>query len=165
VATRASGMKKNAYGNIEDLLLHVRMVSPRGTVEKFCGPVPRISAGPDPHHFILGSEGSLGVITEVTLKIRPLPKVKRYGSLVFPDFDAGVAALREVALRRAQPASIRLMDNEQFRFGHSLRPPSASSLWASLSAMAKQAYLSKWKGLDLDRICVATLLFEGQSTL
>jgi len=79
-------MKKNTYGNIEDLLVSVRMISPAGTVEK-CGgksagdhhrPVwPRISAGPDPVALILGSEGSLGVITEVTLKIRPLPPVKR----------------------------------------------------------------------------------------
>ena len=50
-------MKKNTYGNIEDLLVHVKMVTPTGTVEKFCQ-VPRISSGPDIHHFILGSEGN-----------------------------------------------------------------------------------------------------------
>lgn len=96
VATRASGMKKNTYGNIEDLLVHVRMVTPKGIIEKYCQ-VPRISAGPDIHHFILGSEGTLGVITEVVLKVRPLPACKKYGSVVFPDFASGVACLREVA--------------------------------------------------------------------
>ncbi|KAK6023531.1 hypothetical protein OSTOST_10677, partial [Ostertagia ostertagi] len=59
--------------------------------------VPRISSGPDIHHVIMGSEGTLGVVTEVTIKVFPLPEVKRYGSLVFPDFNHGVAFFREVA--------------------------------------------------------------------
>ena len=68
VATRASGMKKNRYGNIEDLLVHVRMVTAKGTLEKSVQ-VPRISNGPDMHDIILGSEGTLGVITEATFKV------------------------------------------------------------------------------------------------
>ena len=115
VATRASGMKKNIYGNIEDILVRVRMVTARGTVEKSCQ-VPRMSTGPDIHHFIMGSEGTLGVITEVSLRIRPLPECKVYGSIVFPTFDIGVACVREIAKQRCAPASIRLMDNEQFVF-------------------------------------------------
>ena len=77
-------------------VVHVRTVTPRGVIEKNCL-VPRISAGPDLHHFIMGSEGTLGVITEVTMKIRPVPEVKKYGSIVFPDFESGVACLREIA--------------------------------------------------------------------
>lgn len=119
VATRASGMKKNVYGNIEDLLVHVKMVTPVGTAERSCQ-VPRISSGPDIHHFILGSEGTLGVITEVTLKVRPLPEVQKYGSIVFPDFEPGVKFLREIAKQQLKPASVRLMDNEQFIFGNIL---------------------------------------------
>ena len=56
VATQASGMKKNVYGNIEDLVVHVRMVTPTGVLEKSCQ-VPRMSCGPDFNHIILGSEG------------------------------------------------------------------------------------------------------------
>lgn len=56
MATRASGMKKNIYGNIEDLVVRVRMVSPRGTLDRACLG-PRVSAGPDLNHVILGSEG------------------------------------------------------------------------------------------------------------
>uniref|UniRef100_A0A8B9J6L6 Alkylglycerone-phosphate synthase n=1 Tax=Astyanax mexicanus TaxID=7994 RepID=A0A8B9J6L6_ASTMX len=56
VATRASGMKKNIYGNIEDLVVHIKMVTPRGVIEKSCQG-PRMSTGPDIHHFIMGSEG------------------------------------------------------------------------------------------------------------
>lgn len=89
VATRASGMKKNQYGNIEDLLVHLTIVTPKGTLSKNCL-VPRISNGPDIHHFVLGSEGTLGVIVDATLKIRPLPKCRKYGSVAFPSFDDGI---------------------------------------------------------------------------
>lgn len=158
VATRASGMKKNTYGNIEDLLVHVRMVTPRGTLEKGCR-VPRISCGPDFEQIVLGSEGSLGVVTEVVLKIRPLPKCTKYGSLVFPDFDSGVRCMREVARQRCQPSSIRLMDNEQFQFGQALRP--SPSYFSFFLDGIKHAYLFRFKGFDMHTMCVATLLYEG----
>ena len=58
---------------------------------------PRNSIGPDIQHFMLGSEGILGVITEVTFRIRPVPEVRKYGSVVFENFEKGVAFLREVA--------------------------------------------------------------------
>ncbi|KAH8403739.1 hypothetical protein KR215_001984 [Drosophila sulfurigaster] len=158
VATRASGMKKNVYGNIEDLVVRVRMVTPSGTLERECS-APRVSCGPDFNHVILGSEGTLGVITEVVLKVRPLPPVQRYGSLVFPDFEQGIRFMREVALRRCQPASVRLMDNEQFVLGQSLKPE--KSWLASCVDALKQRYVTSWKGIDLEHICAATLLFEG----
>ncbi|GJQ82270.1 hypothetical protein Trydic_g19468 [Trypoxylus dichotomus] len=158
VATRASGMKKNIYGNIEDLLVNVRMVTPKGVLEKDCQ-VPRLSCGPDFNHVVMGSEGSFGVITEVTLKVRPLPQCKRYGSIVFPDFESGVRCMREVAKERCQPASIRLMDNEQFKFGQSLKPV-ASYLSTFLDGL-KKFYVTRIKGFDIDSMVVMTLLFEG----
>jgi alkyldihydroxyacetonephosphate synthase len=65
--------------------------------------VPRISCGPDINEFILGSEGTFGVVTEVTMKIRKLPPVTTYGSVVFPSFSEGVAALREVSIHPSCP--------------------------------------------------------------
>lgn len=56
VATRASGMKKNVYGNIEDLVVQMKVATPRGTFERYPAG-PRISAGPDVHHMMMGSEG------------------------------------------------------------------------------------------------------------
>ncbi|KTG47853.1 hypothetical protein cypCar_00009113 [Cyprinus carpio] len=159
VATRASGMKKNIYGNIEDLVVHIKMVTPRGVIEKSCLG-PRMSTGPDIHHFILGSEGTLGVVTEVTMKIRPIPEYQKYGSVVFPNFQQGVACLREVARQRCAPASIRLMDNEQFQFGHALKPQ-VSSIFMSFLDGLKKFYITKFKGFDPHHLCVATLLFEG----
>nr|XP_019594889.1 PREDICTED: alkyldihydroxyacetonephosphate synthase, peroxisomal [Rhinolophus sinicus] len=159
VSTRASGMKKNIYGNIEDLVVHIKMVTPRGIIEKSCQ-VPRMSTGPDIHHFIMGSEGTLGVITEATIKIRPIPEYQKYGSVAFPNFEQGVACLREIAKQRCAPASIRLMDNQQFQFGHALKPQ-VSSIFTSFLDGLKKFYITKFKGFDPNQLSVATLLFEG----
>ncbi|CAH1996032.1 unnamed protein product [Acanthoscelides obtectus] len=154
-------MKKNTYGNIEDLVVHVKMVTANGVLEKGCQ-VPRLSCGPDFNHVILGSEGSLGVVTEVVIKIRPLPQCRKYGSVVFPNFETGVKYMREVAKRRLQPASIRLMDNDQFKFGMILKPE--ESYFGIILDGIKKFYITKIKGFDVDQMCVMTLLFEGDET-
>ncbi|XP_053124277.1 alkyldihydroxyacetonephosphate synthase, peroxisomal isoform X2 [Hemicordylus capensis] len=145
--------------DLERQVVHIKMVTPRGVIQKSCQG-PRMSTGPDIHHFILGSEGTLGVVTEVTIKIRPVPEYQKYGSVVFPNFERGVACLREVAKQRCAPASIRLMDNEQFQFGHALKPQ-VSSIFTSLLDGLKKFYITKFKGFDTNLLCVATLLFEG----
>ncbi|XP_072931713.1 alkylglycerone-phosphate synthase [Epargyreus clarus] len=160
VATRASGMKKNTYGNIEDLVVQTKVVTPIGVIEKSCR-VPRISCGPEWEHVVMGSEGCLGVVTEVTLKIRPLPAVVRYGSLVFPDWTSGFYFEREVARQRLQPSSIRLMDNEQFRLGHVMK--TKSSWGGILLDGLKRFYITKIKGFDPEKLCVVTLLMEGSA--
>jgi len=63
VATRASGMKKNVYGNIEDLVVDAKMVTSRGIIEKN-SKVPRVSSGPDFQQIILGSEGMFTLIAK-----------------------------------------------------------------------------------------------------
>lgn len=158
VATRASGMKKNIYGNIEDLVVQLKMVTTKGVLQRNCL-APRISCGPDFNQIILGSEGTLGVVTEVVLKVSHLPKVKTYGSLIFPNFSCGVRCLREVAARKCQPSSIRLIDNDQFKFGQALK--SKPTFFGSIIEGMKKAYITKLKGFDLNKMCVATLLFEG----
>jgi alkyldihydroxyacetonephosphate synthase len=158
VATRASGMKKNVYGNIEDLVVQVKMVTSKGVLERNIA-APRVSCGPDFNQIILGSEGTLGVITEVLIKVRPVPPVKKYGSLVFPDFESGVKCLREIAKKRCQPASIRLIDNEQFVFGQALKLD--GGFFSHVVDKLKKFALTSIKGYDLKKLTVATLLFEG----
>jgi len=151
-------MKKNVYGNIEDIVIRVKMVTPKGVLERNIS-APRVSCGPDFNQLILGSEGTLGIVTEVVVKVRPLPPVKKYGSLVFPDFESGVRCLREIARKRCQPASIRLMDNEQFVFGQALKLD--TGIFANFVDGLKKFILTKVKGYDLTKVSVATLLFEG----
>ncbi|KAJ8981180.1 hypothetical protein NQ317_017273, partial [Molorchus minor] len=158
VATRASGMKKNIYGNIEDLLVHVKVVTPKGVLEKNCQ-VPRLSCGPDFNHIIMGSEGSLGVITEVAIKIRPLPQCRKYGSIVFPNFEMGVKCMREIAKHKLQPASIRFMDNDQFKLGLILKPE--QSYFEYIVDELKKLYVTRIQGFDSEQMCVMTLLFES----
>lgn len=68
-------MKKNAYGNIEDIVVDAVVVTPRGTLNQRSS-APRVSSGPSLQQLVLGSEGTLGIITQVTLKVKPLPEVK-----------------------------------------------------------------------------------------
>ena len=63
------------------------------------------------------------MVTEAVMRIRPLPETAQYGAFLFPDLATGVRFLREVARHRCAPSSIRLVDNEQFRFGLALKPP------------------------------------------
>lgn len=162
VATRASGMRKNRYGNIEDIVVKIKFVTAKGTMEKSVQ-VPRVSFGPDIHQIIMGSEGILGVVTEVVLRLRPRSEVTRYGSMIFPNFEAGVACMHDVAMQRLQPVSIRLVDNLQFQFGQALKP--ATDGWVHKAGdKAKKWYVTQHLKFDPNVMVAATLLFEGTKT-
>ena len=67
-------------------------------------------------------QGTLGVITEAIVRVCKKPPVVSYGSVIFPDFESGVACCHEVAMKRHAPVSFRLVDNMQFQFGQALKP-------------------------------------------
>ena len=96
ISTRASGMKKNTYGNIEDIVQGITFVTPTGTFKKN-EHWPRISAGPDFNQLILGAEGNLGVVTEAIIKIRPVPEIQQFDSIIFPNFENGVKFMEEMS--------------------------------------------------------------------
>lgn len=89
VSTRASGMKKNKYGNIDDIIVSIKIATPIGTFQKGQNS-PRVSSGPDIHQFVLGHEGNLGIITECIIKVRPIPEARVYESIIFHEFDLGI---------------------------------------------------------------------------
>ena len=160
VSTRASGMKKNVYGNIEDIVVNFKLVTPTGILQTG-GDFPRISAGPAVMQMAMGAEGTLGVVTEVLVRLRAKPVTQKYSSVVFADFTHGVMAMREVARRRCAPASIRLMDNMQFQFGQALKAQSDNPMRDEIMGTIQKAYLFNWEKLEQDKMCAATLLFEG----
>jgi len=160
VATRASGMKKNTYGNIEDIIIGCRCVTPTGVMES-ASLVPRQSVGPDPLQLVLGSEGTMGIITDVVVKVKQLPTARAYGSVVFPSFTAGVAFMRELAAKQAQPASVRLVDNEQFQFGQALKAKPHNPLMTAVKDTLQKAYVTRVAGFEPSSMVAATLLFEG----
>ena len=114
IATRASGGLSNRYGSIEDLVLGVRLISPVRTIE--VPALPRQSHGPSLKELILGSEGALGVITQATLRVHPVPVVHRYASRLFHTFAEGVGALRSMARDDALPDMAYLADPEETLF-------------------------------------------------
>jgi len=109
VATRASGQYSTAYGNIEDVLLGLEVVLPDGQVLR-TRRTPRASAGPDLRQLFLGSEGILGVVTEVTFSLRPLPEASRGQAFHFADLAAGVEAIRRFMRVGWRPPVVRLYD-------------------------------------------------------
>lgn len=163
VSTKASGMKKNTYGNIEDIVQAITLVTPTGTFERY-NQCPRVSHGQELNHFILGHEGNLGVITECILRVREVPEAKVYGSIVFPDFDNGQKFMREIGRSRVWPASIRLVDNMQFQLGQVLKPES-DSRWQTIVDAIKKFYVLKIKGFEVESMCACTLVFEGTKEL
>ena len=96
---------------------------------------------------VMGSEGNFGIITEAVLRIRPIPAVKRYGSILFYNFETGMKFMEEMAKHRIYPASIRLVDNTQFQFGQALKPESESKSEEIVDAI-KKYYVLNIKGFD-----------------
>ena len=158
IATNASGMKKNRYGNIEDIVENVTMVTPNGVVEQQVS-MPRISIGMRPQNILFGSEGNLGLITKAVIRIHKQPEVTRYGSIVFPNFETGVKFLYELSQTGVFPASIRLLDNVQFRFGSALKPK-PTTMDKIMSEIQKLVVVNL-KGFDPHELCAATVLMEG----
>jgi alkyldihydroxyacetonephosphate synthase len=160
IATNASGMKKNRYGNIEDVVENVTMVTPQGVIEHLTN-MPRVSMGVEPRHLAFGSEGNLGLITRAVIRIHELPEVKEYGSYVFRDFKTGTAFLYDLSRAGALPASIRLVDNVQFRFGQALKARPTGQ--QKLMSRVQQTFLESIKGFDLRQISAATVVMEGSA--
>ena len=158
IATNASGMKKNRYGNIEDLVLDVTVVTAGGILRRTAA-APRESVGLDVRRMLFGSEGTLGIVTSAVVKIFPLPEVQEYDSVLFRTFEEGFAFVRAVARETTPPASVRLMDNLQFQFGLALKPRSRG-LGRAKSALEKFV-VTRVKGFAPDRMVACTLVFEG----
>ena len=95
VATRSTGMQSDKYGDVADLTRALRVVTPTGTL--VTRPVPSTSTGPSVREMVLGSEGRLGVITEVTVQVHRLPEQRTILGYLFPDWDRALAAMRDLA--------------------------------------------------------------------
>jgi alkyldihydroxyacetonephosphate synthase len=109
VATRSSGQFSSKYGSIEDLVLGLEVVLADGEVVRMSA-MPRRAVGPDLRALWIGSEGTLGVITEVTLKVVPLPEERRTQAFALPSFAHGLTAMRKFMRVGWRPAVVRLND-------------------------------------------------------
>ena len=110
-ATRSSGQASAGFGRFDSLVVGLRVATPLGTLE--LGSAPANAAGPDLRQLVLGSEGAFGVITSVTVRVRPVPEVKTYEAWRFETFAEGAAALRVLTQERIAPTVLRLSDEAE----------------------------------------------------
>lgn len=122
IATRGAGLTSTGYGKIEALTQSVRVATPHGIIETRA--VPATAAGSSLLQMLIGSEGTLGVITRATMRIRRLPKTKDYRALLFKNFSDGVAAIRAMMQSGIVPAIVRLSDVDETRSFFAMREES-----------------------------------------
>ena len=114
IATRASGQFSTLHGNIEDIVHSIEAVLPNGDLVVL-GKGPRASAGPDLRHLMLGSEGTLGVITGVTLSLRRAPEARALSCFQAPDMRAGFELQRRLIQSGWRPPVVRQYDERESR--------------------------------------------------
>lgn len=112
-ATRSAGQASSGFGRFDDMVVGLRAVTPAGLLD--LGRAPRSAAGPDLRQLILGSEGAFGIVTEVTVRIHPVPVASRYEGFSFPSFSAGLAAIRALTQDGFPPDVVRLSDADETR--------------------------------------------------
>ncbi|MFD0274399.1 FAD-binding oxidoreductase [Kitasatospora sp. NPDC127111] len=138
-ATRSSGQDSAGHGRFDEMVRGLRVVTPAGVLD--LGRAPASAAGPDLRELFLGSEGTLGVITAVRVRVHPVPAVKAYEAWSFPDFGTGAAALRAVEQQGTGPTVIRLSDEAE--------------------TMVNLAMTEKIGGEPAVTGCLAVTVFEG----
>ena len=112
-ATRSAGQASSGYGRFDELVTAVRLAAPAGELRTIG--TPHSAAGPALRELVIGSEGVLGVITEVAARVRPSPEQRRYETWIAADFGSGTEIVRELAQHGVLPDVIRLSDRDETR--------------------------------------------------
>lgn len=149
-ATRSAGQASTGYGRFERLVLGLRMSTPTGEIHPRA--LPASAAGPDVRELVVGSEGTLGVIHELTLRVRAAPEHTRYDGVFFEDFASGATALRALAQERVAPDVARLSDESETRMSLALAGT------AGLKGRLGRAYIG---ARGYGNGCLAIFGFEG----
>jgi alkyldihydroxyacetonephosphate synthase len=151
-ATRSAGQASSGYGRFERMVYGLRMVAPAGDVE--LSAFPASAAGPGVRELAVGSEGTLGVIDELTLRVRRAPATRIYEGVFFESFEAGVHAFRELAQNHCTPEVARLSDEQETRMSLALAGSGGAK------GRLGRAYLDM-RGYSGG--CLAILGFEGDA--
>jgi alkyldihydroxyacetonephosphate synthase len=112
-ATRSAGQNSTGVGRFDELVAGLTLATPSGVLD--LGHPPATAAGPDLLGLALGSEGTLGIITELTLRVRPKPVASSFGGWSFRSWAAGLAALQQLARHDLLPDVVRLSDADETR--------------------------------------------------
>jgi alkyldihydroxyacetonephosphate synthase len=138
IATRATGQFSSRYGGIEDLVVGYQVVLADGTVADL-GQRPRAAMGPDLKQLFIGSEGTLGVVTRVTLKVFARPEHRIVEAFALPTVDAGLAAMRRISQAGLRPFLVRFYDLEEAAHAVPGTPATAPVLFLGHEGLADVA--------------------------
>jgi len=150
VATRSAGQASTGYGRIDELVEAVRCVTPTGELATLDAPAS--AAGPSLRDLVVGSEGTLGVITSATLRVRPRPQTRHYEAWSFESFGAGVEAMRALEQSGASPDVGRVSDEEETRLTMAL---------GSRGGVGEKLGRGYLRAFGHPRGCIAFTGFEG----
>jgi alkyldihydroxyacetonephosphate synthase len=120
-ATRSAGQASSGYGRFDALVSSVRLIAPNGDLRTL--ETPHTAAGPALRELIVGSEGTLGVIPDATVRVRPAPRQRRYEAWIAEDFEAGSEIVRTLAQGPGLPDVIRISDEEETEVSLGLSGP------------------------------------------
>ncbi|MGN6473198.1 MAG: FAD-binding oxidoreductase [Mycobacteriales bacterium] len=152
VVTRSSGQASSGRGRIDDMVLGLRMATPRG--ELVLDPMPGSAAGPDLRRLVLGSEGTLGIVTELTVRVRPVAESTHYEAWVAPSWEIGSRIMRRLAQDGPKPDVLRLSDEDETKF----------SLAMSGTTGTKKRAMDTWLRLrGIQGGCLVIVGFEGSA--
>ena len=169
IAARSSGQSSGGYGRIEDMLIAADVATPVGTWR--VGGYPAASRGPDLRHLVLGSEGTLGVITSAEVRVRPAPSIREYAAALVPSpaggFDAGIDIARTLTRSALRPTVLRVSDPAETQALLTMSAPKG------LAGRAFDAYVRMrraqpgclvivgWEGTDPSSVAAARAFARG----
>src|SRR5699024_6104732 len=151
VATRSAGQQSTGYGRIDENVHGLRCSTPSGPIE--LPTTPATAAGPNPRQLFVGSEGTLGIITEATVRIRRVPKAVRADSWFFPDFAPGHGGMAEVEEAGMQLAIAPLAHGNGSALG-------APQLRSGLAGKGRSTYLGA-RGIKAP--CLLVVRYDGSA--
>ena len=161
IATRGAGQNSTRYGKIEQLVQAVRLVTPAGEIET--RNVPASATGPSTLQAIVGSEGTLGVITSAVVRVRRLPETTRWMAWLSEDFWSGCRLLQTLEQEGLPISVARLSDAEETRWMSKAGNRGDASLVARVGKWYVQRSLER-RGYDPQRVCFALVSLEGRAT-
>ena len=154
VATRSAGQSSTGHGRIDRNVVALRCATPAGELATLGAPAS--AAGPALRELVVGSEGVLGAITQVALRVRPLPAARRYEGWLVHSFAEGCEALRRLEHAGLAPDVARLSDETETRVGLALAGAGRNPL------SARRLGLAATRALGYGGGCLLVLGWEGE---
>lgn len=159
-ATRSSGMQSDKYGDIAEIIRGMNVVRPGGTVK--LRPLPSTSTGPSLREMFIGSEGRLGIITELWVQVHRIAPSRQVIAYMFPTWEQGLDGIRQIKEAEIPTTFARISDARETEFSLATQkaPTSRKSEIAAKGQEALWAFMRK-RGWDTQAMCIAYVCFEG----